>query len=171
MAWGVLLTFKARLEQIENRLTELNWEDTADAKEITAEQLLDHFSSDHHYFTGLLHSSSEFDATIAPVTPPQVESTEQKALKAVLDGGLPGLLTAVSKIKAVDKAEATMNKMLDSDNAATYYAWRVKDWEEHLGQSRKTIMATSAYRVRIKNWQAENAERVSKKTICRKTGD
>lgn len=101
----------------------------------------------------------------------QSESPEQLALRAVLHGGVAGVVHAAGKVPARDRINAVANEMLDSPECETYFAWRIEDWTKHLETSRATFMQTDAYKIRIKGWQSENRERVSKKTISRKTGD
>lgn len=109
--------------------------------------------------------------SLANQSPESEEIAEQLALREIVNGGMAGVLQAAGKVSAKDRANLVMNQMLDSPNAEEYFAWRIVDWVERLKMARKTILETDAYKIRIKSWQAQNRERVSKKTISRKTGD
>jgi hypothetical protein len=67
----------------------------------------------------------------------------EAALKAVIDGGLAGVLAAASKVDAVMKHSETMMAMLKTDNK--YYAWTADDWVTHLEAAKRTILATDAW--------------------------
>lgn len=82
------------------------------------------------------------------------------ALKAVVDGGLAGVLAAANKVDAVTKHSETMSAMLKNDNG--YYSWSADEWATYLKAAKGTIIKTDAWQ-HIKGWRLENkANRISK---------
>ncbi len=85
------------------------------------------------------------------------ETIQQAALRAVVDGGLSGVLNQADSCSAVDKASATMSDMLKKDSG--YYDWTVDQWVRHLSRSRKTIIKTPAWD-HIRSWRNDNKKSV-----------
>lgn len=84
---------------------------------------------------------------------PEDLSLPKAALKAVVDGGLAGVLAAANKVDAATKCSETMMAMLKTDNK--YYEWSADDWVSHLQAAKRTILATDAWD-HIKEWRLEN---------------
>jgi hypothetical protein len=89
----------------------------------------------------------------------QVEQSDRSkglheaALKAVIDGGLAGVLSAASNVDAVTKHSETMMMMLKTD--IKYYEWSADDWVTRLKAAKGTIIKTSAWKY-ILGWRLEN---------------
>jgi hypothetical protein len=77
------------------------------------------------------------------------------ALKAVMDGGDPGLINQAMKVPAKTRYSTTMMKMLDGD--PKYFEWGLEDWAIRLGGAKKTILATDAWR-RITEYREQNKQ-------------
>lgn len=104
--------------------------------------------------------------SVSVVSPPEHTSITQEAFRATMAGMVPGIITAALKVKAVDRANITMDKMLET-GPEIYAEWRLADWEKHLGQSRKTIVKTKAWTETIPaiSESLRAAKKVSKKTF------
>jgi hypothetical protein len=79
-------------------------------------------------------------------------SLPDAALKAIVAGGMAGVLTEAAKLPAVERHSQTMMEMLKDKR---YYAWVLEDWVVHLGASKKTIQRTPAWG-HIMAWREEN---------------
>lgn len=84
---------------------------------------------------------------------PEDVSLPKAALKAVVHGGLAGVLAAANKVDAATKCSETMMAMLRTDNK--YYDWSADDWVSHLQAAKRTILTTDAWD-HIKEWRLEN---------------
>jgi hypothetical protein len=83
---------------------------------------------------------------------PEEASLPEAALKAIVDGGMAGLLNEAGKLPAAQRYSKTMMEMLKD---SCYYAWTVEDWVTHLGAGKKTVLETDAWD-HIKRWREEN---------------
>ncbi len=85
------------------------------------------------------------------------ETIRRAALRAVVDGGLSGVLNQADSCSAVDKASATMSDMLKKDSG--YYDWTVDQWASHLCRGKKTIIKTAAWK-QVLGWRNDNKKSV-----------
>jgi hypothetical protein len=81
---------------------------------------------------------------------------QDAALKALIDGGLAGVLAAASKVDAATKHSETMMTMLKTDTK--YYEWSADDWVTYLKAAKGTIIKTRAWK-HIKDWRSGNKEK------------
>jgi len=84
---------------------------------------------------------------------PEEASLPEAALKAIVDGGMAGVLNEAGKLPAAQRHSRTMMEMLAKD--ARYYWWSAEDWVVHLKSSKPTILETDAWD-HIKRWREEN---------------
>jgi hypothetical protein len=77
------------------------------------------------------------------------------ALKALVDGGGPGLISQAMKVPAKARYSTTMMKMLDGD--PKYFDWSLEDWVSYLKASKRTIAGTDAWR-RIMRYREGNKQ-------------
>jgi hypothetical protein len=84
---------------------------------------------------------------------PEEASLPETALKAIVAGGLAGVLNEAGKVPAAQRHSRAMMEMLANDTR--YYWWSAEDWVVHLKSSKPTILATDAWD-HIKRWREEN---------------
>jgi hypothetical protein len=82
------------------------------------------------------------------------------ALKAVIDGGDPGLISQAIKVPAKQRYSMTMMSMLREDRS--YYEWSLEEWANHLGASKPTIQSTDAWREIMKHREQNKQDRAGK---------
>jgi hypothetical protein len=80
-------------------------------------------------------------------------SVPELALKALLDGGMAGVVSQAIKVPAKQRHSQAMMTMLEEDSK--YYAWTLEDWQLNLKAARKTVLETAAW-THIQQWREEN---------------
>lgn len=96
----------------------------------------------------------------------EVKDSEIKALKAVAESGLAGLLHSATKCKAGVRFTNIMRTMLAADRSR--YEWSLRDWERELKASKRTIIACDGWRDVMAYRESQKAEAVSRKTVKKK---
>jgi hypothetical protein len=93
------------------------------------------------------------ERAVVDASRPEETSLPEAALKAIVDGGMAGVLNEAGKLPAAQRHSRTMMEMLAKD--ARYYWWSAEDWVVHLKSSKPTILETDAWD-HIKRWREEN---------------
>jgi hypothetical protein len=82
-----------------------------------------------------------------------------EALKAIVAGGMAGVLTEAGKIPAAQRYSQTMMQMFEQDSR--YLEWTLEQWQAHLRGSKKTIQGCDAWRYRMARREENKRERLS----------
>jgi len=90
---------------------------------------------------------------------PDEGSLPDAALKAIVAGGMAGVLNEAGKLPAAERYSKTMMEMFEQDSR--YLEWTLEQWEVHLGGSKKTIQGCDAWKYRMARREGNKRERLS----------